>query len=185
MKKSYDYFKTFKILSEENRIIFEKMLLNNDYSSNCITFLAEKSELVNNLRIEFITPFERGDIFFLCECLTEELNSMLVLQDYMCLLDRNVLSDFGNLLPFLEKQTLIFSQLRSLKSNLKLFEECSEEVKRLNTDKKRTEKVIIDAIKCKSEQPLVKYAVYSAYLDLNRKINKTILQIERILIDNS
>ena len=68
---------------------------------------------------------------------------------------------------------------------MKLFEQCSEEIKGLNSEKKNIEKLVVDALKCKSEQPLIKYAVYSAFLDLNRKIFKTILEIERILIDNS
>ena len=55
----------------------------------------------------------------------------------------------------------------------------------MNKEKKNVEKHIIDALRCKAEQPLIKYAVYSAFLELNRKIYKTILEIERILINNS
>ena len=84
-----------------------------------------------------------------------------------------------------EAQNHIFSQLSDYRSNLRLFEQCSEEIKSLNTEKKSVEKRVLEALGCMREQFLLRYVSYSAYLDLNRKIYKTILQIERILIDNS
>lgn len=186
MKKSYDYFKTLKILSESVSVIYEKILLKQDFSSNRIQFFAEKSELINNLQNEFITPFERGDIFLLEECITAELNSIFSLQEYLSLI--NNYRDFQvvkSIEKTLKNQIIIFSQVSNFKSNLKLFEQCSEEIKNLNSDKKNIEKHIIDALKCKTEQPLVKYAIYSAFLDLNKKVYNTILEIERILINNS
>lgn len=185
MKKSYDYFKTLKILSEFVSVIYEKTLLKQDFFSNRIQFFAEKSELINNLQNEFITPLERGDIFLLEESLTEELNSIFTVQEYFNLFSNRDIIVFQNTDKHLKTQNLIFSQLENFKSNLKLFEQCSEEIKGLNSEKKNIEKLVVDALKCKSEQPLIKYAVYSAFLDLNRKIFKTILEIERILIDNS
>ena len=185
MKKSYDYFKTLKILSESVSVIYEKTLLKQDFSSNRIQFFAEKSELINNLQNEFITPLERGDIFLLEESLTEEINSIFTIQEYFNLFSNRDIIVFQNTDKHLKTQNLIFSQLDNFKSNLKLFEQCSEEIKCLNSEKKNIERLVVDALKCKSEQPLIKYAVYSAFLDLNRKIFKTILEIERILIDNS
>lgn len=185
MKKSYDYFKTLKILSESVSVIYKKTLLKQDFSSNRIQFFAEKSELINNLQNEFITPLERGDIFLLEESLTEEINSIFTVQEYFNLFIDKDFKVFESTDKHLKTQNLIFSQLENFKSNLKLFEQCSEEIKYLNSEKKNIEKLVVDALKCKSEQPLIKYAVYSAFLDLNRKIYKTILQIERILIDNS
>ena len=185
MKKSYDYFKTLKILSELISEIYGKTLLKQDFSSERIRFFAEKSELINNLQYEFITPLERGDIFLLQESLTEELNSLFSFQEYFNLISNNDFEMLKNIKKSLENQNLIFSQLKNHKSNIKLFEQCSEEIKCLNSDKKNKEKYIVDALKCKTEQPLIKYAVYSASLVLNRKVYNTILQIERILIDNS
>lgn len=185
MKKSYDYFKTFKLLSESVSVIYEKTLLKQDFSFDRITFFAEKSELLNNLQNEFITPLERGDIFLLEENLTEELNSVFSLQDYSELINFKNFNEFENIEKSLKTQNNILSQLSNFKSNLKLFEQCSEEIKNLNSEKKKIEKLIIDALKCKTEQPLIKYAIYSAFLDLNRKIYKTIFEIERILINNS
>ena len=80
MKKSYDYFKMLKNLSESVSVIYAKILLNKDFSSDRIRFFAEKSELINNLQNEFITPLERGDIFFLAESLAEELCSVFSLK---------------------------------------------------------------------------------------------------------
>lgn len=185
MKKSYDYFKTLKLLSESISVIYEKTLLNEDFSASKISFFAEKSELINKLQNEFITPLERGDIFLLEESLTEELDSVFTLQEYLNLINLKGFTELKSFGKILKTQNNIFSQLVSFKSNLKLFEQCSEELKHLNTEKKKIEKKIIEALKCNSEQPLIKYAVYSSFLDLNRKIYKTILQIERILIDNS
>lgn len=185
MKKFYDYFKTLKILSESVFVIYEKTLLKQDFSSERIRYSAEKSELVNNLQNEFITPLERGDIFLLQENITEELNLILVLQEYLCLININDFEDFKSIGKSLKAQNLLFSDLKNYKSNLRLFEQCSELIKHLNSEKRNMEKQIIDVLKCKKEQPLIKYAVYSALLDLNRAIYKTVLQIERILIDNS
>lgn len=185
LKKSYDYFKTLKILSESVSVICEKILLKQDYSSYRIQFFAEKSELLNNLQNEFITPLERGDIFLLEESIAEELNSVFTLRDYSELVNYKNFEELKSIEKALKNQNVIFSQLSNFKSNLKLFEQCSEEIKRLNSDKKNIEKHIIEALKCKSEQPLIKYAVYSAFLDLNGKICKMILEIERILINNS
>lgn len=185
MKKSYDYFKTLKLLSELLSGIYKKTLLKQDFSSERIHFLAEKSELINNLQNEFITPLERGDIFFLEESLSEELDSVLSLNEYLSLVNNNFSDNLDKISIVLNHQMMIFSQLKSFKSNIKLFEQCSEEIKLLNNEKKCIEKKIIDVLNCKSEQPLVKYTAYSACLDLNRRLYKTILQIERILINNS
>ena len=185
MKKSYDYFKTLKILSESVSVIYEKTLLKQDFSSRRIQFFSEKSELINNLQNEFITPLERGDIFLLEESLTEELNSIFSFQEYLNLINTKDFEVLKKTEKSLKSQNLIFSQLKNYKSNLKLFEQCSEEIKGLNAEKKNIEKLIHDALKCKTEQPLIKYAIYSAFLDLNRKLYKTIIEIERILINNS
>lgn len=185
MKKSYDYFKTLKVLSEAASVIYEKTLLKQDFSSDRILFFAEKSELINNLQNEFITPLERGDIFLLEESLSEELNSIFALQEYLNLISCNDFPELKYIDKALKNQNRIFSQLGNFKSNIRLFEQCSEEIKNISAIKKNTEKHIVEALKCKSEQPLIKYALYSAFLDLNRKIYKTILQIERILINNS
>ena len=185
MKKSYDYFKTLKFLSESVYVIYEKVLLKQDFSSDIIQLLAEKSELINNLQNEFITPLERGDIFFLAESLTDQLNSIFSFSEYYNLISHNRTFPFENTNKALQTQSIIISQLAGFKSNLKLFEQCSEEVKKLNIEKKNIEKLIVNALKCKDEQPLVRYAVYSAYLELNRSIYKTILEVEKILINNS
>lgn len=185
MKKSYDYFKTLKLLSELISVIYEKALLKQDFSSDRIRFFAEKSELINNLKNEFITPLERGDIFLLEESLSEELNSIFTLYEYLNLINCKDFEEIKSFDEVLKSQNKIFSQLGNFKSNVKLFERCSEEIKYLNTEKKSIEKRVVDALKCKREQPLIKYALYSEFLCLNKKIYKTILQIERILIDNS
>ena len=185
MKKSYDYFKTLKILSESVCATYEKTLLKKDFSKERIQFFAEKSQIINNLQNEFITPLERGDIFLLEESLTEQLNSVFSFWEYYNLINHNSSVLFENTNKSFKAQNVIFSQLANFKSNLKLFEQCSEEIRKLNTEKKNIDKLIIDALKCKSEQPLIKYALYSSLLDLNRKIYKTTLQTERILINNS
>ncbi len=185
MKKSYDYFKTLKILSEEVSVIFEKTTNSSDYSSAWIKFSAEKSELLNNLQNEFITPLERGDIFLLAECIADELNSVTSFEAYSAFTNKADSEYMQVLLLSLKKQNTIFSQMNSFKSNLRLFEQCSDEIKTLNKTKIAIEKNIMDAIYCKSEQPLIKYILYAVMLDLNRKIYKTLVEIERILINNS
>ncbi len=185
MKKSYDYFKTLKILSDSVSVIYDKTLKNEDFSSNRISFFAEKSELINNLKNEFITPLERGDIFLLAECLTEEVNCIFSLQEYFNLININDIFVLKNFSVFLGSQNKIFSQLKNFKSNLRLFDQCSEEVKNLNTEKKKTERDIVDALNCKSKQPLIKYAVYSSVLALNRSVYRTFLETEKILMNNS
>ena len=185
MKKSYDYFKMLKNLSESVSVIYAKILLNKDFSSDRIRFFAEKSELINNLQNEFITPLERGDIFFLAESLAEELCSVFSLKEYFTFINKFNREELEKMNSHFEAQNHIFSQLSDYRSNLRLFEQCSEEIKSLNTEKKSVEKRVLEALGCMREQFLLRYVSYSAYLDLNRKIYKTILQIERILIDNS
>lgn len=184
MKKSYDYFKTLKLLSESVSVIYEKALFKQDFSSERILFFAEKSELINNLQNDFITPLERGDIFLLEESLCEELISVFTLQERLNLVSCKNFEELKCIEKVLKTQNRIISQLVNFKSNLKLFEQCSQEIKNINAIKKNIEKHIVEAISCQSEQPLVKYVTYSALLDLNGKIQKTILQTERILIDN-
>ena len=185
LKKSYDYFKTLKLLSDTISVIYEKTLSKQDFSSNRIQFIAEKSELLNNLQNEFITPLERGDIFLLAESLTEELDSVFALQEYFDLINCKDFIELKSFSKLFRTQNFIFSQLADFKNNLKLFEQCSDEIKCLNSEKKNIERLIVNALKCKSEQPLIKYSIYSAFLDLNRKIYKTILEIEKIIINNS
>lgn len=185
MKKSYDYFKTLNILSETVSVIYNETLSKDDYEAKRFLFLAEKSELINNLRNEFITPLERGDIFLLTEYLSDELDSIFILQDYFNLISLKDFGGFNVISKSFKTQNIIFSQLKNFNGNLKLFEQCSEEIKKLNSEKKNIEKLVVDILSCKSEQPLIKYAIASLLLELNRKIYKTILLIERILIDNS
>ena len=103
MKKSYDYFKTLKLLSESASVISEKAILKQDFSSDRIHFLAEKSDLINNLLKDFITPFERGDIFLLEESLTEEVVSICSFQELLNLCE-NDCDAFKSLAYSLEKQ---------------------------------------------------------------------------------
>ena len=173
------------MLSESACLIYDNAISKQDYSSEKIIFLAEKSELINNLQNEFITPLERGDIFLLQENITKELDSIFALQEYLSFINLNDFKELNTISKSLKTQKLIFSDLKNYKSNLRLFEQCSEEIKYLNAGKKSIEKGILDALKCKSEQPLIKYVVYKEVLDLNRCIYKTVLHIERILIDNS
>ena len=182
MKKSYDYFKTLKLLSEITSEIYKKSASEVDFSPDRILFLAEKSELLNSLRNEFITPLERGDIFFLAECLTEEVNSIYSLYGYSSLINQMKFDSFEE---SFNSQTLIFNKLKDFKSNLKLFEQCSQEAGRLGLQKKKFEEQAVNALKINNGQGLKKYAVCSAFLTLNNSIYKTIIQIERILIDNS
>jgi hypothetical protein len=174
-----------KVLSDAIFAIYDKTLKKQDFSSDRIQFFAEKSELINNLQNEFITPLERGDIFLLEENITEELNSVFALQEYLGLIKVDDFYNIKNINISFKSQCNILSQLSNYKNNLKLFEQCSNEIKHLNSDKKNIEKNITYTLKCDNEQPLIKYAVYSASLDLNRKIHKTILETERILINNS
>ncbi len=186
MKKSYDYFKTFKILTEELFIIYKKTLVNEDCSSRKIAFFAEKSELLNNLQNEFITPFDRGDIFLLTEYLSSQLESVSDLKEYFSLAGSlQAYNELSVLSHSFETQASVFGRLRNFKGNLSLFEQCSDEVKKLNQNKKEIEKRILDAVYCKGEQPLVKYVLYSKTLEINRKIYKTLVETERILINNS
>ncbi len=185
LKKSYDYFKTLNLLSEAVSEIFEKSLNNLDFSANRITFLAEKSEIINNLKNDFITPLERGDIFFLAESLTEEMNYIFALNELLGLAKTDTKEELRSMATIFSLQNKIFFRLKYFKSNLNLFEQCHGVIKTLNADKVRIEKRIVDALHCKAEQPLVKYALYSSILNINRSVYITIIEIERILIENS
>mgnify|MGYP006974441409 CR=1 FL=1 len=108
LKKSLDYFKTLKELSnmlfEAYKFYCDSKALNKEY----LCFSALKNELSENLINEFVAPIERNDIYKLSFCLSEELWQVINLFDFITLADINPLDFIGQIGDLFNKQNIVF-----------------------------------------------------------------------------
>lgn len=185
MKKSYDYFKTLKMLSENVSGAFTATASLGNYETFRLSFLAEKSELLNNLHNEFIAPLERGDIFLLTECLSKELNAVGSLNEFSSLFFSDCFSVSNSLNICFKKQTELLAQLENIKNSSRLCDLCHDGCATALSEQIQLQRKIKIVVSCGQSQPLIKYSVYAVYLDLVKCLWETFSQIERILINNS
>ena len=184
MKKSYDYFKTLKDLSYCVYTVYARAVTNNDFKKTYIKFLGLKNELSENLIKDFVTPFERGDLYNLSFCMHKELWQIDELYNY------NSLTDIGSFLyvnqigDLLQKQNDVVDLL-FLSKNTERISKCIDEGMNLcNSVKNRVLKNVRIALR-ESEQPLIAYGLNCAYLTLLESIDITFCEMERILIVKS
>lgn len=126
MKKSYDYFKNIKILSECINSTTAKIYNGVDYKKEVLTFKGVKNEIIEYLKNDFITPVDRGDIFILLTLLEKELS---LLERYKNSIDKNI-SDL------IIKQNKSLKKLNSSKDYLSVFNSCAESVLSINNQMK-------------------------------------------------
>ncbi|MGN0525970.1 MAG: hypothetical protein ACI4IF_00870 [Acutalibacteraceae bacterium] len=122
MKKSYDYFKNIKILTECINSITAKLINGDDYKKDVLTFKGVKNEITEYLKNDFITPVDRGDIFILLTLLEKELT----------LLERSKNSIDLSVSGLISKQNKSFKKLNSNKDYLSVFNSCTESVLSIN-----------------------------------------------------
>ncbi len=186
MKKSFDYFKTFKILTEDLNKAYVCLLKNEDFEKCYISFSANKTELIDNLKNDFITPIERGDIFLLSEILSNEMTSIIKIKDYSSFVN----SDFSGILKSVEgllfSQEKIFSTISKSKLTYDVFNEsgsCLAVTQKLNKEISKCVKKTL--LSTDVSTPLLKYVIYSLFNDLVCQLITVFTQIQRIVLNNS
>ncbi len=184
MKKSYDYFKTLKDMSEFVNKAFGCVALRQSPEFYKLSFSGVKTELITNLTTDFITPINRSDIFILSDALTTQMVSVRAVGEFSSLFWHDLRKTTGLLADVFCRQERIFECLCNQKENSKIARECGD----CRGISSNISFYIIRKIKdciCASEpQPLLRYAVYAAFLELSKDTEKTFSQIERILIDS-
>ena len=185
MKKSFDYFKTFKILTEILNNIFKLSVDNKDYNKQYITFLANKNELIDNLKNDFITPIERGDIFILSDMFSREMNQINVLNDYSSFSWSELNEVKNSLHQLLVVQCNVFDKIAFEKVNVNIVDKANNGYNQSQRLVRDIYKLIKKTIVGYCENPLLKYTVYVAYLELAKRMNCTFFEIERIILNNS
>ena len=185
MKRSYDYFKTLKKMNELVCGAFSSVADSKGCESYRFSFSAEKSELTDNLKNEFITPIERGDIFLLSECMSVELGNAESLYEYSSFLFDDCFGFSETLKKCLINRGEILNRIGSPKNSDKLIKPCTEEILTCNRLIVSITKGIKNVVLRNESHALIKYAVYTAYLDLTKSVSNTFSEMERIIIDNS
>lgn len=184
MKKSYDYFKTLKNLSD---ILFESFKSCYDYkviNKEYLCFSALKNELSENLINEFVAPIDRNDIFRLSFCLNEEFEFVINLCQFLNLSHAFSFEFLGQIGNLFNKQAEIFD----LKALLKMPERTIQTISSLNSECKSVKKSIIAetrSIICSQNQPLINYVIASSGIDVISSIERTCGEISRVLINNN
>ena len=185
MKKSFDYFKTFKILTENLNNIFKLSVDNKDYNKQYITFLANKNELTDYLKNDFITPIERGDIFILLDMFSREMNQINVLNDYSSFSWSELNEIIISFRELFDIQNNIFDKISFEKLNINIVDKAIDGYNQSQRLVRDIYKLIKKTIVGYCENPLLKYTVYVAYLELAKQMNCTFFEIERIILNNS
>lgn len=186
MKKSFDYFKMLKELSEDVNNTFLKCVNNESFEKDKIAFRGTKSELINNLQDEFITPLERGDIFILVQYLATEINSISIMQEYLPFFQSDCQLFADELKYLFDKQTAIFFDLSRQKDYKKLGCVCREGISSCDTIIFNLLRKIKSVVSLTSNGgALLKYSVYTSFLDVAKSLRNTFCEFERTLINNS
>ncbi len=183
MKKSFDYFKTLKYMSCAVGEAYKNMILTNEFNTQTIKFSGLNWELSNNLLNEFVTPIERGDIYNLAHCLSEEMYCISKLNNIFCLVNTGEFDFVHSLNPVFQKQNEFFKLLCDIKNFQKAFKFISETKAMLNGVNTSIVLSIKNCLK-NTEQPLLKYAVASAFFDVYKSADTTFSVTQGVIINN-
>lgn len=185
MKKSFDYFKTLKELSSNVSKAFYASVTGADTDNFKIIFAGTKSELKDNLADDFITPIERSDIFILVNCLSVQMNCINAIEAFVPLFWYDCRKTTGLLRDCFNRQEKLFEQFCNFKDYKKISVICNDcQTLCININLYIMRK-IKDCICEKEQQPLLHYAVYAAFLEVAKTMQKTFSEIERIILNNS
>ncbi len=149
-----------------------------------LRFSGIKTELITNLSTDFITPINRTDIYILSDALTSQLVSVRALSELSALFWHDLRKTTGLISDVFSRQERIFEYLGNQKEYRKIAQECSDCRGISSNINFYIMRKIKDCICAIEPQPLLRYAVYVAFLELSKETEKTFSQIERILIDN-
>lgn len=184
MKKSFDYFKMFKEMSFSVCSSYAKMIKSEDFNSDLIRFSGLKWELLNTLLNEFVAPIERNDIYYLTQCLTDELNCISNINTFLPLVDINTFNFKESVTSVLNQQTSVFYSLKEVKNYNKIFKSISENKATLNGI--NTSINILCKNRCASKCfDLNEYIVFHNFSCLYKSIDRLYSEIQRIIINNN
>lgn len=184
LKKSFDYFKTLKSLTELLKNIYELSIENRGFDKLYLSFCANKTELIDNLKNDFITPIERGDIFILSDIFSREMNQIIVVNDFSSFYWKESQEIKNNLANLFDAQENVFERINIEKLNSTLLNKCNDgyiQSQRLNKD---ICKLIKNTVVGYCENPLLRYTIYVALLDLSKQVNCAFSETERIILNN-
>lgn len=185
MKKSFDYFKTLKILAQNLNNTFRLSVEHKDFDEFYLFFCANKTELIDNLKNDFITPIERGDIFILSDIFSREMNQIIILNDYSSFVWYEVETVRKNLQNLLDIQYSVFEKLCIDKLNSIVTTTCNDGYLQSQKLCREIYKLIKNTVVGYCESPLLRYTIYVAFLDLVRQISFAFSETERIILNNS
>ena len=185
MKKSFDYFKTLKTLTQNLNNIFRLSVENKDFDKLYLSFCANKTELVDNLKNDFITPIERGDIFILSDIFSREMNQVIILNDYSSFAWLEVDVVRNSLQNLLVIQENIFDKIFTEKLTMNVVAKCNEGYLQSQKLSKEIYRLIKNTVVGYCESPLLRYTIYVVLLDLSKLMSCAFSETERIILNNS
>lgn len=184
LKKSYDYFKTLKDMSDYVKSAFFNVMSGDGLRKEIIAFSGTRNELSDNLIKEFVAPIERNDIYKLSFCLNDELQRIAQISEYMSLVDTHFRDSFWQIGDLFNKQNEILSAFSDLRAPQKALRFVRESYALSGKVKNETLKCAKNSLQS-AAQPLLKYAVASAFSELVRSVERTFCEVERIIINNN
>ncbi len=183
MKKSFDYFKTLKEMSEAVGDAYSSVLGQNEFNKELIRFSGLKFELSDNLVNEFVAPIERNDIYNLSYMLNEEMYYINKLNNILLLLDTSFsfAQSFEN---GFNKQNRVFDMLFDSKNYEKILKYINESRAFLNGLNTSIILSFKKTLRC-ADRPLLYYTAVSCFSELFKSVEKTFYEVERVIINNS
>jgi hypothetical protein len=185
LKKSFDYFKTLKTLTGNLNNAFRLSVENKDFDKLYLAFSANKTELIDNLKNDFITPIERGDIFILSDIFSREMNQINILNDYSAFSWTEADLIKNTLQNLLSIQSNVFEKISVEKLNANIINKCNDGYLQSQRLSKEIYKLIKNTVVGYCENPLLKYTIYVALLDFGKQISCAFSETERIILNNS
>ena len=185
MKKSFDYFKTFKIITENLNSIYKLSVTSQDYSKQYFIFLAIKNEILDNLKNDFITPIERGDIFILSDIFSREICCISAIYEYSEFTWLEIEDIKLNIQKLLDFQEKIFQKMYFEKTNSNLINLCNDAYALSLKLHKDMYKKIKNTVIGNCEKPLLRYSVYVNYLNFTEVLSNIFSETGRIILNNS
>ncbi len=165
-------------------IVFSYAVNDKDFKKEVIKFSGLKTELSENLMNDFVAPLERNDIYKLSFCLSEELWQVINLFDFIMLADIKPFVFIGQIDDLFNKQNVVFDLLENKKYPEKTIKSVSETLLLCN----RVRKQVLNEVKTllqSAKQPLIKYSICCAFLELLKAVETTFCEIERVVINNN
>lgn len=184
MKKSFDYFKTFKIITENLNSIFKLSVSNQDFSKQYFMLIADKNEILDNLKNDFITPIERGDIFILCDIFSREMCTIGTIYEYSGFTWSESEEVKAQLQLIFDFQVSVFQRLYSERINYNLFSLCNDGYNQALKLKKDIYKYVKSTVTGNCEKPLLRYVTYVTFLELSEVLIQAFSETGRIILNN-